>query len=316
MPPWRKTIRIRSALIDPTCGCALFLIAAFRYLVQKQACHGQGTGQQILDLLKQSIFGGDIDEGAVAWSIRLLLLAARQIIGDSSQLTVPNMQENIRLGSFLDVYDDSESFDVMLGGPPFVRFSEMKRSQPREVARYQREFKSAQFGLFDLYMLILEKSIRMLSESGELGYSVSNTFMRSESGKAIRRIINKETHIRELIEFEDKAIYPGAATQIVLLRLCKGEPDATRYVHIDGKKTHKAGLEAIYGQDPDKEGIEIRYPAKETFEKKSGISVLRGIVQGFRSLGSTSKYSKESVRHWITFSCLRIRDFKPSLLMG
>ena len=251
-------------IIDPTCGCASFLMAAFRYLVQKQAC----KGQRVLDLLKQSIFGVDIDEGAVAWSTRLLWLTAKQFIDDSRQMVVPNLQDNIKLGSFLDLYKGSESFDVILGSPPFVRLSEMKRSQAREIDRYQREFESARHGQFDLYMLILEKSLQLLSKVGELGYSLSNTFIRSDSGGIIRRIIERETTIREIIEFEDKQIYADAATQIALLRLSKGTVfGKTRYVHVDGKKNHTSALRSIYGQDPDNKNIEIRYFAKQTFQK-------------------------------------------------
>ena len=73
-------------------------------------------------------------------------------------------------------------------------------------------------------MLFFEKAISVLKDEGWLGWSVSNTFLRSGSGRTTRQIISQTCSIRELIEFEARKVYPEALIQIVLAIPQKAEP--------------------------------------------------------------------------------------------
>ena len=240
----------RLRLLDPSCGCGAFLIAALRYVLRWLDDHaGEADDsvdswfQERFDVLSGMLFGIDIDERAVAWTIRLLLLAVWEASvvdlqdGRQCAMAPPDLRTNIICRSFLDVEDDMPHgrVNAIIGGPPFVRLRELYRSQPEQIAAYRRRFQSVRRGQFDLYMLFIEKALNVLVDGGCLGFSVSNSFIRTLGGNRIRRIIAQRSRIIEIVEFEDKEVYPEAVTQIALLSLAKrADLDRSRHVLVKG----------------------------------------------------------------------------------
>lgn len=125
--------------------------------------------------------------------------------------------------------------NIILGGPLFIRLTHLHQIQPDRIPQYRNGFISAK-GQFDLYMLFIERAIQLLPENGRLSFSASNTFLRSASGRNLRRLIAEQCFVHEIVEFEDDAVYPDANTQIALLSLVKGpRPGLTRHVRARGK---------------------------------------------------------------------------------
>ncbi len=136
--------------------------------------------------------------------------------------------------------------NAIIGGPPFVRLRELYRSQPEQMAAYRRRFQSARRGQFDLYMLFIENALNVLVDGGCLGFSVSNSFIRTLGGNRIRRIIAQRSRIVEIVEFEDKEVYPEAVTQIALLSLVKRpDLDRSRHVLVKGVGEIRANLSRL-----------------------------------------------------------------------
>ncbi len=230
-------------MLDPSCGCGVFLVAALRYVFARLEKARQAAGprselslQDRLDILSRMIVGTDLDAQAVEWTIRSLLLTAWEGWGrslgnvDELPAMVPDLSGNIvardfltslSVGSATPVAFSNGKIDIVLGGPPFVRLQQMRRSNPAAVARYKQEFLTARSGQFDLYILFMERAIDILAANGWLGFSVSNTFLRSETGRALRRLIVEKCQVHDIIEFEDPKIYPDAVIQIALVLLQK-----------------------------------------------------------------------------------------------
>lgn len=245
-------------ILDPSCGCGAFLIATFRYILMWFKCKynskGQSLGlnpQKTLELLESMIFGTDIDERAIQWTCKLLLLTAwhccmNNVVSktDVQNLSIPDLKENIICKDFLHKHsNDSERsilmdnpFDTIVGGPPFVRVQELHKSNPELVNDYKRRFRTARAGQFDLYMLFIEKSIELLADEGYLSMSVSGNFLRSQSGHNLRKLIADTCNVSEIIEFEDSNLYPNANVPITLLLLSKtSDKSVTRHIYIKGK---------------------------------------------------------------------------------
>jgi len=261
-----KTIEeLRSLrILDPSCGCGAFLIASARYLfrwLEKQHAEDHEssplTVRQRVDLVGNVLFGTDIDEDAVAWTKRLLLLTFLEMIPQEvacrDAVPVSFLDRDVVCRDFLTVgHSDSDGlpkcFDVILGGPPFVRLAELRRSQRNRLPELRRRFQTARFGQFDLYMLFIEQSLELLANAGHLGFSLSNTVLRSRSGAMIRKVIMEESHIREIVEFDDQRVYPDATTQIAILTLTKSRKAcSTRYVRIEGIGKVRQKLHTLIG---------------------------------------------------------------------
>lgn len=251
-------------ILDPSCGCGVFLVAALHYTVAtleaRQATVPGGAHslslRDRLDIAGRMIFGTDLDARAVQWTIRSLLLTAwdgqaRPIVGtaDERRVVVPDLSRNIVARDFLaspSLVSVDQPVDVILGGPPFVRLQQMLHAHPEVVTRYKRQFRTARSGQFDLYMLFLEKAIGLLAPKGWLAFSVSNTFLRSDSRLVLRRVIGEQCQVHDIIEFEDAKIYPDALIQIALVVLQKGSArPGGRHVWIRGKGQLQKKLAAL-----------------------------------------------------------------------
>ncbi|HUX02196.1 MAG TPA: N-6 DNA methylase, partial [Phycisphaerae bacterium] len=258
-------------ILDPSCGCGAFLITVTGMLLRQGPVDNLPVSER-LRYIGGAIFGTDIDEKAVWWTRRLLLLTVwASCVQDSLDVRaipggkLPTLDPNILCTDFLRFagspadateYRPPESFDAIIGGPPFVRLQDLHRTQPERVEEYKRHFATATCGSFDLYMLFIEKSLDLLREGGRLGFSVSNSFLRSKSGRRLRELIAESATVEEIVEFPDAQVYPDAKVQIVLLCLSKGKRALrTRFVRLRGEDAVGRALGRLHssheGEDPN-----------------------------------------------------------------
>jgi hypothetical protein len=235
------------------------------------------SARERLKVIARAVFGTDIDEKAVWWTRRLLLLAVWAScvedgldVHDTATAKLPTLDRNIVCADFLrfpcNPADPErcrllKSFDVVIGGPPFVRLQDLHRTQPHRVQEYKRQFTPARCGSFDLSMLFIEKSLGLLREDGRLGFSVSNSFLRSSSGQGLRKLISESATVEEIVEFPDAQVYPDAKVQIALLYLIKSRKEiCTRSVRLRGADAVDRTLSRLHssreGEDPN---INVRF---------------------------------------------------------
>lgn len=288
-------------LLDPSCGCGVFLIAAARFLADRlEVAGGTSRVQRLLDVIAASIFGIDINPRAVKWARRSLLLSAWECdpSGDHSKLRIPDLKRNLVAADFLADQRPAgfpSGFDAILGGPPFVRYSQLKKDCPEQLPDWRKRFVTARGGQFDLYMPFFEQAVRQLDAGGQLGWSISNTFLRSKVGGPLRQLLGENCTVQELVEFENPKVYPDAVTQIVLVRLKKEIVDEScRYVRVSGKPDLRDALGAVAGVDaPNENGLRVcRLPAASCRGRgwrlsESGLDSLspRGNAQSLKELG-------------------------------
>ena len=79
-----------------------------------------------------------------------------------------------------------ESFDVVLGNPPYVQLQKFARTQSQKDIENEKYQTFAKTG--DLYALFYEKGLNLTSpDSGLLCYITSNKWMRAGYGESLRR---------------------------------------------------------------------------------------------------------------------------------
>jgi len=225
-------------ILDPACGSGSFLIRAYDELLRY---HADQRGKSVLELdqferlpvLTGNIFGVDLDMQAVEIArLNLLLrsLARREML--------PTLADNIRCGNSLISGTEKElesyfgdgwkkvkpfnwneelpdimkngGFDVVIGNPPYVRFSSLQEQEKN----YYKNFNKSAFKQYDLYVLFIEKAISLLKTGGRLGFITSSKFFASDYGEQIRKYILDNCCIEKVIDvsnlsvFKDAAIYP------------------------------------------------------------------------------------------------------------
>jgi type I restriction-modification system DNA methylase subunit len=122
-----------------------------------------------------------------------------------------------------------EGFDVIIGNPPYVRIQTL----PRDEAEYYRGYYESAFGSFDIYILFLERAIKLLKPGGRLGFITSGKFLKADYGKKIQQILRQECTVESIIDLSAQQVFAEATTYPVIIVLKKGaEEKPLRYTFI------------------------------------------------------------------------------------
>ena len=108
--------------------------------------------------------------------------------------------------------EGSESFDLIIANPPYVRTQIMGSHQAQHI--------SQRFGLsgrVDLYHAFILAMIRVLKPEGFAGIIVSNRFMSTRSGAPVRRALVERCRVRHIWDFGDSKLFDAAILPAVLL---------------------------------------------------------------------------------------------------
>jgi type I restriction-modification system DNA methylase subunit len=206
-------------VLDMACGSGSFLIEAFdtidRYLAG-QSGHAFGDQEGVQDqmrrmqILTQCIYGVDKDRQAVEVARLNLLLRALHSRDKLPLLT------NIYHGDSLQ--DDTwqyfsepmkdGGFDIIIGNPPYVR----QETLGPEFKSYAQQHFSTYAGTADLYIYFIEKAHRLLKPGGYFGMIVSNKWMRSNYGKALRQFLMHNSQLLEIVDFGELPVFETSAT--------------------------------------------------------------------------------------------------------
>jgi type I restriction-modification system DNA methylase subunit len=231
-------------VLDMACGSGSFLIEAFDVIddfVAKQ--RGQAQKGEVdfydrarqLEVLQNCIFGVDKDKQAVEVARLNLLLR-----GLHSREKLP-MLENLVNGDSLmgDTYPTffpqvikDGGFDIIVGNPPYVR-QETLGAEFKDFAKKNFETFSASA---DLYTYFIEQAHKLLKPNGLFGMIVSNKWMRSNYGKALRDFLTHESAITEIIDFGELPVFESAATFPVIIITRKAKTDKHKFLYAQIKR--------------------------------------------------------------------------------
>jgi type I restriction-modification system DNA methylase subunit len=216
-------------VLDMACGSGSFLIEAFdvidRYVMNLRTSTpapllaGDGSlfdRARQMEVLQNCIFGVDKDKQAVEVARLNLLLR-----GLHSREKLP-MLENIANGDSLhhETFEVNFSqvmkeggFDIIIGNPPYVR-QETLGAAFKEFA--QQNFETYA-GTADLYIYFIEQAHKLLKPNGYFGMIVSNKWMRSNYGKALRDFLKRESQLVEIVDFGELPVFGDVLAYPVII---------------------------------------------------------------------------------------------------
>ncbi len=229
-------------------------------------------------ILINHIFGVDIDGQAVEVTKLSLLLKHLEVDrGDIAQLPsgghlLPNLDKNIQRGNSLidtkmylaqkgsDGITDPEElkrvrpfdweqrfpeamqsggFDVVIGNPPYIRIQTLQEWAPLEVEIYKKEYEAARSGNYDIYVVFVERALRLLKQGGRMGYILPHKFFNAKYGQALRKLIADGKHLSGVVHFGDQQVFAGASTYTCLMFLTKNSQEKFQIVKVNDLNTWK-----------------------------------------------------------------------------
>jgi type I restriction-modification system DNA methylase subunit len=231
---------LKITICDPACGSGAFLNQALEYLMEEHRYIDELESQLLgagftfpgveNHILENNIFGVDInDESIEIAKLSLWLRTAQR----GRKLT--SLNNNIKCGNSL--IDDPEvagekafnwqqefptvfekgGFDVVIGNPPYVNIEKLDFNEKKYL--FENYF-SAQ-GRTDLYVLFVEKSIKILKSKGLQGLIIPYSFINQNYAKSIRERIIQENQLISIVDTSNYFVFADAIVKTIILFIGK-----------------------------------------------------------------------------------------------
>jgi len=219
---------LNKRLIDPACGSGAFMVEATRiYLTALKKCHV--PLHDWYPMVLSAITGVDIDPKACFFArLNLATLLAPAIL----EFAARNGEERLRP---LSVYCNDtlalmasedgtlfynrrtlplkERFDFVVGNPPYFKIKDLSES-------LKMAFAESVYGHPNAYGLFIHAGIGMLKPNGRLGFIIPRSMLSGLYFKNLRRLIEKETSIREIVYLsERKKVFENVLHGTMILTL-------------------------------------------------------------------------------------------------
>lgn len=209
-------------IIDPACGSGIFLVEGYRRLVaywMKSNHYRNPAPSNLVEMLKNSIFGVDIDEKAIRVAALSLYLTICDYLEPKTIWNEVKFERLINSNLFVTDFFENipklhDKFDLVVGNPPWE--SNLSRAAER-YARYQRK----RCGDRQICQLFLWKSADFCKPEGKVCMIVSSKallFNRSPPNSQFRKDFFSRYAIKAIFNFSalrrslfSNAVGPGAA---------------------------------------------------------------------------------------------------------
>ncbi|MBK8252636.1 MAG: N-6 DNA methylase [Polyangiaceae bacterium] len=236
----------RERILDPACGSGVFLVGAFRRLVQHWRSRN-GWAKPSVGLLKsivsESIFGVDLDSSAVdlaAFSLALAICDSLKPEVIWSALQFDRLRDrNLIAGDFFDQLVVVKGpkptivphgplgapFDIVLGNPPFSAALTPQAQRIDGVFRRERGSLPDKQSAY----LFLETSLVLLAEGGRLCLVQPAGILYNSKPERFRASMLKRVQLEVALDFVSiRGIFARADTKVValLIRRAAADPGA------------------------------------------------------------------------------------------
>ena len=202
---------LKKHVIDNSCGDGAFLDEVVR---RYSAAFLQRSDdrKELVRQLETFVHGIELDrEAHEACLVRLNGLAA--------ELGLPPVKWDVRNASALDVNDYDGKMDFVVGNPPYVRVHNLDDSFDRV-----KQFRFANGGMTDLYLVFYEIGLQMMTETGRLCYIAPSSWINSVAGRRMREELRERRCLRAIIDLGHYQAFAATTyTAIVLLSKVPGD---------------------------------------------------------------------------------------------
>ena len=207
---------------------------------------------------------------------------------------------------FVEVFSANRGFDIAIANPPYVQLQ-------KDGGRLGRIYEDCDFATFtrkgDIYQLFYERGCQLLKPSrGLLTYITSNSWLKAEYGKLLRRYFSERQTPLLMIEL-GKDVFESAIVDSGILILREGDPGgAFRAVDMDrmGSPDFPPGPD-MWGQiQLDGEApwsilsqvelsVMLKMQAKGTSLKDWDLKINRGVTTGYNTAFIIDNATKEAL---------------------
>lgn len=205
-------------VIDPGCGCGIFLASAVRNLRRRY-------NLSFAEILSKHIYGIELDpDNARRCEIVLNLLPL--LSGENNHGIHVNVVCCDSLKSIWTEMFSVDSFSLIIGNPPYVNTHDMAK----ETVRFLKDhFLTTKSGVYNIFYAFIEYAIQFLSSDGMLSYIVPNNFLTIKSATDLRKFIVDGQLLHSVLDFANNMVFKPVRTYNCIIQLTKQKNEEFLY---------------------------------------------------------------------------------------
>lgn len=215
-------------ILEPSCGDGAFLCEIVRrYIFEAKKEHFSET--TIVEHLQTYIYGIEIDSTEYNKCIKNLNLIVKEYFGENMTI-----EWQIFNTDTLNWYQDyKDKFDFVVGNPPYIRIHNLEE-ETRKFLKQNFQFST---GVLDIYISFFEMGLKLLNQTGKLGYITPNSFLHNTSYKSFREYLKNQKNIQEITDFKSNKVFDGFSTYTAITILDKAyRNDFFKYKELSNQK--------------------------------------------------------------------------------
>lgn len=245
-------------LIDVCCGSGIFLVAAFKRLVQwwQQEQYKKTGGiisptiRKLKSVLTESIFGVDIEPEAVRLAVFSLTIAICDMLDPTImwkeliEEKLVDLSDNIIVQDFFNFIKTHERFHLVIGNPPFnvpIKEGTDKEKIKEEKEKYWNEKVKYDFEIPDknIAMAFLQQAMKLLEKKGLLALVIPSGPLLYNKTIGYRRDILNKYNVPQIFDFSclSSILFPGKNVAVSVIFAQNTAPDDKDILHVVVKRT-------------------------------------------------------------------------------
>ncbi|MCP4406607.1 MAG: N-6 DNA methylase [Gammaproteobacteria bacterium] len=214
----------RKRIIEPSFGAGDFLLPMVERLLA--AWRVSNIGGSIVADLSEAIRAVELHHDTFTTTRATVIERLKQEgINRQSAITLVNCW--LLQGDYLLAPLDGR-FDFVIGNPPYVR----QESIPAELLVEYRSRYQTMYDRADLYIPFIERSLRMLTEGGRLGFICADRWMKNRYGGPLRQFVSEKFHLKAYVDMVDTpAFHSEVIAYPAITIITREKPGPTRITH-------------------------------------------------------------------------------------
>lgn len=130
----------------------------------------------------------------------------------------------------------SGPFDYVVGNPPYVR---QELIPDALIAAYRERYETI-FDRADLYIPFIERSLRLLSDDGALGFICADRWMKNRYGRQLRQLVAERFHLKVYVDMVNTPAFHADVIAYPAITIIANEKPGKTRIARRPEITHKA----------------------------------------------------------------------------
>lgn len=312
-------------VIDVSCGSGIFLVAAFKRMVQWwQKEQYEKTGQikiptmrKLKSILTKSVYGVDLEGEAVKLAIFSLTVALCDMLDPTimwDELTkekLDDLSNNIIKDDFFDFLKTNKKFHLVIGNPPFnlpIKKQKDKAKEKEEKDKYWDDLTKKvkiDFEIPDknIALAFLQQAMKLLQKDGLLSLVIPSGPLLYNNTLEYRGQFLGKYNVPQIFDFSSLSgvLFEGRNYPVVVIFVENTLPNDNDILHVAVRRTRTAKEKLYFEIDK----YDLYYVPKELATTEQlvwkanvlGSGHLYHLVKRMRGLRTLDKYLRDNKKY-------------------